>query len=119
LAVVVLGHAPAAFVDEAVVPPAEEGEVVEIGLAAVEPVDQPIVVAGQGFWAHWFSLTAAVIRRGIDRGELPPDTDIVFLIEVLIAPLYLRLLVTGQTLTIEYADRVVDWVIASARANAA
>jgi AcrR family transcriptional regulator len=77
-----------------------------------------IVVAGRAFWAHRFSLTAAVIRRGIDRGELPPDTDIDFLIEVLIAPLYLRLLVIGQPLTTEYADRVVDWAIASARANA-
>jgi AcrR family transcriptional regulator len=78
-----------------------------------------ITVAGRAFWNERFSLIAAIIRRGIDRGELPPDTDTDFLIEVLIAPLYLRLLVTGQPLTPEYADRVVDWAIASARATAA
>jgi AcrR family transcriptional regulator len=75
-----------------------------------------ITVAGRAFWNERFSLTAAIIRRGIDRGELPPDTDTDFLIEILIAPLYLRLLVTGQPLTTEYADRVVDWAIASTRA---
>jgi hypothetical protein len=43
-------------VDEAVVVPAEEGEVVEVGGAAVEPVDEPVV-------------GLAPDRRGVAAGE--------------------------------------------------
>jgi AcrR family transcriptional regulator len=73
-----------------------------------------IAAAARTFWAERFSLAGALVRHGIDRGELPPRTDPDFLIESLIAPLYLRLLVTTQPLTNEYADRVVDSVLAVA-----
>ena len=77
-----------------------------------------IAAAGRTFWAERFSLAGTLVRRGIDRGELPAGTDPDFLIESLIAPLYLRLLVTTQPLTKEYADRVVDSVLAMAAAPA-
>src|SRR5262249_47595815 len=76
-----------------------------------------IATAAQTFWAERFSLAGALVQRGIDRGELPPGTDPDFLIESLIAPLYLRLLVTTQPLTRQYADRVVDSVLAAATAR--
>jgi AcrR family transcriptional regulator len=77
-----------------------------------------IKVAGRAFWGERLSRAAAVVRRGIDRGELPPTTDPDFLIETITAPLYLRLLVTDQPLSTDYADRVVDWAIAATRAAA-
>jgi AcrR family transcriptional regulator len=77
-----------------------------------------IAAAGRTFWAERFSLAGTLVRRGIDRGELPAAADPDFLIESLIAPLYLRLLVTTQPLTKEYADRVVDSVLAMAAAPA-
>lgn len=77
-----------------------------------------IAAAGRTFWAERFSLAGALVRHGIDRGELPAGTDPDFLIESLIAPLYLRLLVTTQPLTTEYADRIVDSVLAMAAAGA-
>jgi AcrR family transcriptional regulator len=77
-----------------------------------------IATAARTFWTERFSLAAVLVRRGIDRGELPPGTDPDYLIESLIAPLYLRLLVTTQPLTRQYADRVVDSVLAAAIANA-
>jgi AcrR family transcriptional regulator len=72
-----------------------------------------IAGAARIFWTERFSLAAALVRRGIERGELPPHVDPDFLIESLIAPLYLRLLVTTQPLTNAYADRVVDSVLAA------
>ena len=74
-----------------------------------------IDAVAESFWAERFALAASLIQRGISRGELPPGTDPGFLIEMLIAPLYLRALVTGRPLTTEYADRVTDAVLGPAR----
>jgi AcrR family transcriptional regulator len=69
--------------------------------------------AARTFWAERFAMAGELVKRGIERGELPAGTDPDFLIESLIAPLYLRLLVTTQPLTRQYADRVVDSVLAA------
>jgi AcrR family transcriptional regulator len=63
--------------------------------------------AGRRFWTSRFALASELIRRGIDRGELPAGTDP----ELLIAPLYLRLLVLDRPLDPAYAQRVVDLVL--------
>jgi AcrR family transcriptional regulator len=70
-----------------------------------------IDAVAESFWAERFALAGAVIQRGITRGELPPSTDPDFLIEMLIAPLYLRVLVTGRPLTTGYSDRVTSAVL--------
>jgi AcrR family transcriptional regulator len=67
--------------------------------------------AGRAFWAERFGLVADVVRRGIDRGELPADTDAELLVEAIVAPLYLRLLVTDRPISAKYAERVVDSVL--------
>lgn len=75
--------------------------------------------AGRQFWATRFALARELVRRGIARGDLPPDTDPDLVIEGLIAPLYLRLLVTGQDVDARYAERVVDLVLHGARGGGA
>jgi AcrR family transcriptional regulator len=67
--------------------------------------------AGQVFWAGRFRLVADVVRRGVERGELPADTDPELLVEAIVAPLYLRLLVTDRPISAAYADRIVDSVL--------
>lgn len=67
-----------------------------------------ISVAGRAFWGERFALAGAIVRRGIERGELPPGTDPAFFIERLIAPLFLRLLITAEPIDAAYADRIVD-----------
>ena len=44
------------------------------------------------FWRERLDAGAAVLSRGIDRGELPPDIDADLLIEAFLAPIYLRVL---------------------------
>lgn len=51
-----------------------------------------------------------VLRRGIDRGELPPGIDQEALIDALYGPLYFRLLFGHQRLTTKLSDRVVEMV---------
>ena len=52
-----------------------------------------------------------LIRRGIDRGELPEGTDPDLVTEALLAPLYLRLLVLDRPIDPTYAERIVNLVL--------
>ncbi|MFC9439013.1 TetR/AcrR family transcriptional regulator [Nocardia sp. NPDC057030] len=51
------------------------------------------------------------LRRALDRGELPPDTDIDFLVDQLVGPIYYRALVTGGPLPREFTDQLVARVL--------
>lgn len=76
-----------------------------------EPLDEPMV---HEFWRTRFALAAEIVQRGIDRGELRADVDRDLVVELLVAPLYLRLLVTREPVTRRYADRVVGLALAGA-----
>ena len=51
------------------------------------------------------------VQRGIDRGELRADTDPGLLLEMLVAPLHGRLLLTGEPLGDGFPERLVDLVL--------
>ena len=53
---------------------------------------------------------ARVVRRGIARGDLRHDADVDVATELLVGPVYFRLMFGGK-LTIEFANRVVDNVL--------
>jgi AcrR family transcriptional regulator len=53
---------------------------------------------------------ARVIRRGIARGDLRPDADAALATELLVGPVYFRLLF-GGVLDLDFAERVVDSVM--------
>ncbi len=52
-----------------------------------------------------------LVERGIARGDLRPDTDPESAHELLIAPVYYRLLLTGRPLTAAFAKRNVEAVM--------
>ncbi len=54
---------------------------------------------------------ARLVQRGIERGDLRPDTDAGSAHELLIGPVYYRLLLTGQPLDRAFARRTVDAVL--------
>jgi EmrB/QacA subfamily drug resistance transporter len=58
-----------------------------------------------------------MVDRAVTRGELGPDTDAAVLVDTLVGPLYHRLLITGEPLTPEVADEVVDLVLRGAVHN--
>lgn len=53
---------------------------------------------------------ARVVRRGISRGDLRPDADIDLATELLVGPVYFRLMF-GGILDEDFANRVVDNVL--------
>ena len=54
---------------------------------------------------------AAVLERGIDRGDLRPDLDVELALDVLGGPLFYRLLITGGPLDERLADGVADLIV--------
>jgi AcrR family transcriptional regulator len=52
-----------------------------------------------------------LVERGIDRGDLRPDTDIELAHELLFGPVYYRLLLSGASLEAGLAERIVDAVL--------
>jgi AcrR family transcriptional regulator len=52
-----------------------------------------------------------VIDRGIARGDFRPDTDVRVAHELLVGPLFYRLLFSGAPLTASHAKQVVDAVM--------
>ncbi len=62
------------------------------------------------FWRERFELTSPIVERAIRRGELPPSTDPMLLVETLIGPMWVRLLLTGGIIDGDLADRVAAFV---------
>ena len=67
-----------------------------------------------GFWAERLAASIPIVERAIERGDLPPTTDPNLVIETLIGPIWLRLLLTGETIDDDLADRVAALVTAGA-----
>jgi AcrR family transcriptional regulator len=61
--------------------------------------------AAAGYWASLFEHTATIVRRAQARGQAANDIDPVRAIESLVAPIYLRALVTHQPMAaVDIAD---------------
>ncbi|MCX5395271.1 TetR/AcrR family transcriptional regulator [Streptomyces sp. NBC_00094] len=65
-----------------------------------------------------FRRAEPVVTRAIERGELPPDTDPTELLKTLAAPIYFRLVFTGEPVDEGTADRAVRVALAAAHARA-
>lgn len=83
-------------------------------IAAAAATSDELASAMHGFWAQRLALSAEVVERAVERGELPASTDANLIIETVIGPLWVRLLLTGEPITDELADRVVELVAAGA-----
>ncbi|WP_019930433.1 TetR/AcrR family transcriptional regulator [Nocardia sp. BMG111209] len=59
-----------------------------------------------------------VLRRGVDRGELPPATEVGLLIDLLMGPVVYRAHFERKSVRGGYAETVVDMVLTAARACA-
>ncbi|MFD7707323.1 TetR/AcrR family transcriptional regulator [Streptomyces sp. NPDC059786] len=58
------------------------------------------------------------VERGVERGELPPDTDPALVVRAVSAPLYYALLTTGTVPDRAAADRAARAAVAAATAGA-
>jgi hypothetical protein len=77
-------------------------------------VDNAYTEARKAFWAHRLDSLTPVVARGIERGDLRADIDVRLLLEMLVAPIHGRLLLTGEPVGDELAERLVDLVLRGA-----
>ena len=64
------------------------------------------------FWKSRFDLASAMITRAKDRGEVPADLDAATALELFIAPLHFRALLTHQPVDDHDIARLVDVLLA-------
>lgn len=69
------------------------------------------------FYTDRLRRDEVIIRRAIDRGEIPTDTDPAEAIKALISPIYLRFLITAEPIDSATADRAAELALAGARAG--
>jgi hypothetical protein len=69
--------------------------------------DHEIADERRAFWQVRFDTTAQILRAGMERGELPPDTDIDRFIESVGGPIWMRLLIVGDDLDDAHLERLV------------
>ena len=85
--------------------------------AAMLPVDDAYVGARQAFWARRLGALSPVATRGIERGDLRADIDAQLLLEMLVAPIHGRLLLSGGPIDDGFAERLVDQVLTGVAAR--
>ena len=72
----------------------------------------PVLDAGyRRFLADRKARTREVLRRGIERGELPPDTDVAVMGSMLVGPIFHRLMITQEPLDDAFVDALVDAIL--------
>jgi len=64
--------------------------------ALISRGDEPEALAvRQRFWGERYEVSGELLRRAVARGDLPPDTDTRLLLEMAVAPLFFRSLISG------------------------
>ena len=71
----------------------------------------------QEYWASRLAAISVIIDRAIDRGELPAGTGPEAVMRAVAAPLYYKLLATGEPITRLDADQAAAAALAAARAR--
>src|ERR1700735_3140247 len=69
------------------------------------------------FWAARLPAIRVIIDRAVARGELAAGTDAALTMQQMAAPLYYRLLVSGEPLTQSHADLCAAAALGGARAG--
>jgi AcrR family transcriptional regulator len=86
------------------------------GLISEMAIDRELA---RGFREQVLARRIAAIRgllaRGIARGELRPDLEMEIAVDLLLGPIYYRLLMSGEPLTTGFIDRLVSAVMAYGR----
>ncbi|WP_067838995.1 TetR/AcrR family transcriptional regulator [Nocardia lijiangensis] len=61
--------------------------------------------------------SAEIVRRAVDRGELPPEIDAEQVVRFAVAPIFYRLFISREPVTAEDARQAADAALAAARAR--
>lgn len=74
--------------------------------------DDTLAAGRAQFWKARLDLASAMIARAKDRGEVPADLDTALALELVIAPLHFRALLTRQPIEEHDIAQLVDALLA-------
>jgi AcrR family transcriptional regulator len=77
-----------------------------------------IADARSTFWETRYGAIKVMFDRAVDRGELPKGTDARVAIELLIAPIHFRNLLTREASDDHFADQLATYVVRALRPEA-
>ncbi|MUL47070.1 TetR/AcrR family transcriptional regulator [Mycobacterium sp. CBMA293] len=77
---------------------------------AISDDDAALAAGRTEFWQARYAAATVIIDRATDRGELPAGTDPLLVIEMLIAPLHFRTLLTREPIDTALIKQIVDAV---------
>ncbi|MBK5287263.1 MAG: TetR/AcrR family transcriptional regulator [Acidimicrobiia bacterium] len=86
------------------------GKAIPVTLAA-KTRNPELAEAHEAFVRSRREITTGVIQRGIDRGELSADADPWIVSDLITGAIFMRVFVTGQPVTREYLEAMIDQVI--------
>ncbi|MGF1341749.1 MULTISPECIES: TetR/AcrR family transcriptional regulator [unclassified Streptomyces] len=69
----------------------------------------------RAYWTDRLERAAAMVERGVDRGELAPDTDPGLLIESVSGPLFARVLLSGTSWDDTLVPRLITLALDGSR----
>ncbi|NEA50827.1 TetR family transcriptional regulator [Streptomyces sp. SID10815] len=67
------------------------------------------------YWSERLDRAAAMVQRGVERGELAAGADPGLLVEAVSGPLFTRVLLSGAPVGPAYVERLVDLALNGAR----
>jgi AcrR family transcriptional regulator len=83
-------------------------------LIAASCYDEPLRASLEDYTQSRQATLRRILRRGIERGELPPDTDVNLLVDLTLGPFFYRRLLSGATVDRRFSHRLVDAVLTMA-----
>jgi AcrR family transcriptional regulator len=93
---------------------AREVEAAVRAAASMNDAESPIAKARRRFWAARFELASEIVDRAIARGEIPPGVDPHVVVEAIVAPIYFRVLLSGEKLDRHFLEGLADFTAAAA-----
>jgi AcrR family transcriptional regulator len=95
---------------------------IEAAVRAVASIGDPasaITQASRSFWDTRLTLASQIVDRAIARREIPAGVDPRVVIEAILAPIYFRLLLSGDGLDRRFLERLAEFATTAARASGA
>jgi len=95
----------------------EGGSLRSRSIVAASTGSDELMAELHSFWAERLATSEVIVERAISRGEVPAGTDANLIIEAVVGPIWLRLLLTGEPIDADFADRIADLVTTGATAR--
>ena len=73
--------------------------------------DDQLRASLDGYLRERQATTRMILHRGIERGELAPDTDVDLITDVILAPFFYRHLLTGAPVDRSFTHRLVEFAL--------